>query len=861
MKIQYNTDRPENSKNCIVTDLYSNFPLNTEFRQRYSKHYEDYAEKVGADFFDVAVDYINSESIEGYTSIGGGSRFEKSDEPLSIARVEMRKEWVRAYRPFIHMWVSGHSHHVFAKFSAIDIAFKKGYEKVIWLDGDVLINPRARNLFDYMPKNTITSVGIGNIVVRKDYIKEEFNKDGIFGKKDSDIYNTNGGMYTFDSETWCKIRPLLIKPSDYLKCIKKGINRDPLPCHDEGIIAIVAKMCDVDIALNEVQNDFQHWLGFDNESFISFQVAFREWYKKKSLKPINREKEILEYLKEKYPWDDIATEPYGKKYSKNFFFVLQWFLEQDEETQFSLFKDRYFVGNMNHQDSVIDVPVYKLKKLRYVWDENLCTWTPGENLKVDSIKIENKNINLIMDSTVTDTESIEEVSIGDFIKEYSIKEIKQIDIDTGTGVSDFKLIHDLYDYQKLDDSLKVHGIVLYNYNTRFTQEQSDQIIEKYESLELSYKVFKKGNNLEIKLLPPNVYNTNLIITNCFPGNSYKKGFINDWHQEFIDYAEKVDAHFWDMSWVAFHGDDDDRVWQIDYNYLDRKYKPPSKFKEQFVEKAEKWLDAFRPYFNTCPGTSMYMYWKYCILKFACMDYAFELGYENVLWLDSDTFINPDAENIFDVFERDAVTVATEWKPDVQFVNCNWYRYVDCFSEKAHKEIENIEDATMCNNGIIMVSKDTWSKIRPDLFNPSNMLSYLSEEESNRYIFMKDNDESYISLVCLKNKIRRIPYEHCLDFLHVAGSDEAPPVIWEYFEKYENKCEVEVRGDIFYTIDECIDFKAMGERGWKIDPDTGMCSVSKGYFFYTLLYWFIHLPVEDRKNIWKLYTDNHIPKWI
>ena len=44
---------------------------------------------------------------------------------------------------------------------------------------------------------------------------------------------------------------------------------------------------------------------------------------------------------------------------------------------------------------------------------------------------------------------------------------------------------------------------------------------------------------------------------------------------------------------------------------------------------------------------------------------------------------------------------------------------------------------------------------------------------------------------------------------------------------------------------------MEERGWKIDPETGMCSVSKGYLFYTLMYWFIHLPVEDRRKIWKL----------
>ena len=268
MKIQYNTDRPENSKNCIVTDLYSNFPLNTEFRQRYSKHYEDYAEKVGADFFDVAVDYINSENIEGYTSVGGGARFEKSDEILSTARVEMRKEWARAYKPFIHMWGAGHVH--FAKFSAIDIAFKKGYEKVIGLDGDILINPNARNLFDYMPKNTLTSVGIGSAVIRDQVLKEKFNEDGVLGKKDSDIYNPNGGMFTFDSETWYKIRPFLIKPSSWLKFLKRETG-DPLPNHDEGILAIVTKLCDVDIQINEITNDFQHWIGFHNQFFLSHQ--------------------------------------------------------------------------------------------------------------------------------------------------------------------------------------------------------------------------------------------------------------------------------------------------------------------------------------------------------------------------------------------------------------------------------------------------------------------------------------------------------------------------------------------------------------------------------------------------------------
>ena len=42
---------------------------------------------------------------------------------------------------------------------------------------------------------------------------------------------------------------------------------------------------------------------------------------------------------------------------------------------------------MNHQDSVIDVPLDKLKKLRYVWDENIYTWVPARDLKVDSIKI------------------------------------------------------------------------------------------------------------------------------------------------------------------------------------------------------------------------------------------------------------------------------------------------------------------------------------------------------------------------------------------------------------------------------------------------------------------------------------------
>jgi hypothetical protein len=255
-------------KKIITSNLYNNIELPKGFRKKWENHYKNAAKKMGADFYNYSI----------------------SPEKQSITRVW--QDLLNSDQVKINQC---------SMFDEIDKRFKEGYDFVMNIDSDLILNPENQSFFDLIEEDftyfgTTYTEGVDQpkeITWKNpkaqaflNSMPEEIFYKNMFKSKSLEKYTfryAKAGIVCFSKKTWAKIRPLLLDPDSVLSHIKEENHKEFFNMSDQAILSVLLTVNNINIkTCPQRDNTFLHLLGASIDIYQKFyKFKFPQQKKKK----------------------------------------------------------------------------------------------------------------------------------------------------------------------------------------------------------------------------------------------------------------------------------------------------------------------------------------------------------------------------------------------------------------------------------------------------------------------------------------------------------------------------------------------------------------------------------------------------
>jgi hypothetical protein len=218
---------------------------------------------------------------------------------------------------------------------------------------------------------------------------------------------------------------------------------------------------------------------------------------------------------------------------------------------------------------------------------------------------------------------------------------------------------------------------------------------------------------------------NAIITSLFHNIELDNSFRDSWRNSFKDYAESHNSDFIDFE-------------ELRTNEITESYKKYFLNVEE-DKKEEK---------------------TYQFAKLEFIDSAFSNGYEWVMWMDGDIAINKETKNPFENLNKDVIYFnGAISKPEKNRFSKGARALINCVNEKFP-----IKDLKYGNSGTLTIHKDNWKKIKKQILNSSNIISFVE----NQTDFFRFPEQGVLSIALMLEKIELLIFQHKRDVLHLCG---------------------------------------------------------------------------------------------